>query len=1257
MNVGERWVVTERSYKAIGPELVRATDIDRWAGTLDAKGAFPDLVRRLLASSPGITNLEMRAHEGVAAPGWDGSATAHGVTVLPDGLLRFELGTDAKIKQKARDDYDKRVPPVAEDAGATFVFVTPRNWAGGNDWAAERARDGYFAGVRVLDAHALENWLITAPAVHYWLSERLGYRPRDAYTVSTWWEAFSARTVPPLPPSFFIAGRETEVETLRQFLESGSNAEPITVTVPWRDEVIAFVHAATADLPAVSERSVVVQDVSAWQRVIESHGPLVLIPLFHEGLDLASAIGRGHQVLLPAGPDDLVRSSGHRIVLPRVGRLEGAEALREVVGHDVGSLVALGRRSMSALFRKLGREPRYQAPPWAESIEISAIVAPLVCLGSWTSSEGDQAIVEKLTGVPRTQVERLLISLEAKPDPPFIRSGGDWTLASPVEAALSLLPKLLAEQLDRWSDVASDVLLEPDPFAGMNSFARMRAQMDGASPQTSDTLKRGISNALALAAAMSEDLPAFPLQQRASEMVHRLLSEAGSHGDSGWLRIARWLPALAEASPELFLDAIEQDLQLEKPGLSALFQDKSSDFPGPSSPHPNLLWSLELLCWSPLYFSRSASVLAKLTQVDPGGLARNHALASLTNILLSWVANCGVGVDEKIEFTRELQKRDPELGWRLLLGLLPKRHATSSTPNQPRYRDWAPSEKAVTLTEWRRYTESNVELAVELAGNHADRWCELIPKIDEMPADLRGAVLDSLERATQAGDWSQSARSAVWRAIESETAQHRKFSSSNWAMPEEHVERLEKVAEMVEPAVNPERYARAFGWRIEIPAIPRSSDQYEVERARLQDEALDAVLAQGAAALTVLAAAAENTQALGAALGTRGDAPSDQILSWLDHDEPKVAHIATTFVRARLIQKGLIELEKILISGHATSERAQIRALSALPFGRKEWDWASRQSKAVQERYWKSVQPFHVPAEDLEEALSLLCDNDQPWLALQLLSASLNDGQKPTTDVAVAVLGALSGTHEPLANYQMASYYLEETLIFLEQESPDHPQLPQFEFIFFELLHEHQPSNALYKLLNSDSEEFTALVGMLYRDENEAPREPSAQDQAKASLAWSVLHEWSGVPGAQTDGTVNAEHLATWVREARQTFSESGRATIGDELIGEVLAASPLGADGAWPAEAIRDVVEVVASERMETGLAIGRYNQRGVHSRALFDGGAQERTLADTYRGWASTMTSRWPRTARILRTLADDYAREARRHDADSERRSDDG
>jgi hypothetical protein len=140
------------------------------------------------------------------------------------------------------------------------------------------------------------------------------------------------------------------------------------------------------------------------------------------------------------------------------------------------------------------------------------------------------------------------------------------------------------------------------------------------------------------------------------------------------------------------------------------------------------------------------------------------------------------------------------------------------------------------------------------------------------------------------------------------------------------------------------------------------------------------------------------------------------------------------------------------------------------------------------------------------------------------------------------------------------------------------------------------------------------------------------------------------VPGFSS-GTEDVQYLRSWISEVRRLAKEADRAVITDQQIGQILAYAPSDAeDHAWPSKPIRDLIEELAAEQVEVGIAICRFNQRGAFTKALYDGGTQERGLASQYREWAE-VARHWPRTSALLRRIADDWDAHARRADTEAE------
>jgi hypothetical protein len=85
---------------------------------------------------------------------------------------------------------------------------------------------------------------------------------------------------------------------------------------------------------------------------------------------------------------------------------------------------------------------------------------------------------------------------------------------------------------------------------------------------------------------------------------------------------------------------------------------------------------------------------------------------------------------------------------------------------------------------------------------------------------------------------------------------------------------------------------------------------------------------------------------------------------------------------------------------------------------------------------------------------------------------------------------------------------------------------------------------------------------------------------------------------------------------------------------------------------AVRQVVEECESKEMESGLHIGFCNLRGTFNKAIYEGGDQERKLAELYDRYAN-ICSRWPRIAAVHREMSRGYRADADREDEEARAR----
>jgi hypothetical protein len=289
-------------------------------------------------------------------------------------------------------------------------------------------------------------------------------------------------------------------------------------------------------------------------------------------------------------------------------------------------------------------------------------------------------------------------------------------------------------------------------------------------------------------------------------------------------------------------------------------------------------------------------------------------------------------------------------------------------------------------------------------------------------------------------------------------------------------------------------------------------------------------------------------------------------------------------------------------------------------------------------------------------------DHGRPWAAIDLLSlrsAPENSDPGPDPALVIRALDAslAADSIDESSRAVSAEYEIGVLLEYLEQTGTAIEVLARLEWAFFPLLDHSREPEALYAALAEQPELFVDLVCRVYRGKGEPPSDTDERTAALARHSWSVLDAWRRVPGMREDGSIDEEHLRSWVNRARRDLAGKDREAIGDQQIGQLLSAAPVGDDGAWPAEPIRNLIEEIESEDLETGLEVGRYNARGITIRAAYAGGDQERALSQQYQEWSNIVAPAWPRTGRILQYFADQYEREARAEDARAQRDASEG
>lgn len=1249
---------------------IDATDLKQWAFRRDCQDHLPLVVRRLIrATSPGISQILIPAGDSVHYSGWDGILDVNiGTEYIPEGYSVWEFSTNQKIKDKAEDDYQKRTNDAlgVDRTAATYVFVTARVWADKDEWVAEKQRDGKWKDVRVYDATILEEWLEEAPAVGAWLAKYLRIFLDDVDTAEDYWKEWISATEPPLTSNLILSGREIQVEAVRQWLCAPPSL--LTLQAASREEALAFFIAVTEKLSETEKdsffsRCLIINNLKSFRSASLKRNPLILVNRFEETDAIGKALQNGHHVFVPLGIGNVV--AREKIVLPRFEREAFVAALKEMglseekakkFSKDSGRSLSVLRRQLSSIANQ---------PKWAQQ-ESAREIIPAVLIGRWVEkNKSDRSAISSIAKEPYEVISGRLAKWLVGPDSPLYKIGDAWRLTSPIDALFALAPYLTKQDVESFKEVALDVLGELNPALELEPEDRWKASVYGKEPKYSGWLREGIAQTLVLIAVFGEEagLSAVSSPQTWIDLlVKDLLYKADW---KKWSSLTDILPLLAEASPTSFLEAVEESLSADEPSIMEMFSESGGITP--SSAHTGLLWALEGLAWNPQLLGRATALLGELAKRDPGGKLCNRPISSLRDIFLLWLPQTFAPLEKRMEALDMLIDRVPEIGWKLLVTIMPQGHDTVMPTHMPRWREYMGNQNSnITIAE---HLASISAVTAKIAANvgiDGNRWAGVIEKMPNLPPTDRQSIIEKLGLCSEQ---ITVGREKAWAALRHLLYSHRSFPDADWALPDIELSEIEKIYSSLEPL---EIYAK-LTWLFDKawPELPegRSDGNYEEQQKIInqqRNEAISLIIEnQGIKGIIAFAEKVSEPWQLGLMMAQRhvDQADEELILSYLEPGKSKeILTFSQAYVCWHANQK-----ETDWISAHINKAKEDYWSMDkiinfalALPCNRYTWDQIEKFGSDVQEGYWgKCGTNFYgLPPDDKVYGIMQLLGVARFFTALD--AAAMVAEELPSSLILEVLQKAVTAPADSEDSKRFDAHDVVRLFQRLDKlGDADEKELARLEWAFLPVLskewHGRSP-RLLHKELASDPSFFAEVIKWIYKakDEEKVENKELNEDflQQRARRAYDLLSSWEIVPGSISGSSIDLNKLRDWVQKARQLCAESGRGDVGDSHIGKLLAHARA-EKGTWPPEAVCIIIDTTNSEALDDGFYVGICKKRGVVTKAAFEGGRQERELANRFKHYSDSLSAKWPRTVSVLAKVAESYEYQAKMEDKDAERR----
>jgi addiction module HigA family antidote len=1265
---------------------IQANDIEGWAAkTIKARSRLAVLLRTLVHSTGrGLSKVDFPGNDDSQRKGSDGIVEAsEGAPWVPAGKSTWEFGTDQDVKRKANKDFAKSVKAFGADdrAETTFVFVTPRRWVGKDVWLKEKKGLSLWKDVVAYDANDLEQWLEQSLSGQAWFANETSSASLDVRSLDKCWLDWANVADPPLAGALFKSAVEASKRTIPARLAKPSEGS-IVIAADSHDEGLAFLAQLLSgddELQAYRDRVLVFDRPGIFPSLATAVQTFIAVTYSREvEREFAPHAKNMHTIVIyprnaaPTAPDVVLEPASHDSFSAALGAMGKSRDEITRLASDTG-------RSLTVLRRQLSTVHALRVPQWAADHQLAAKLVPFLLVGAWDSANGaDKSALSELAGGRNYEdLEKDCQSLALLDDAPVWSVGLFRGVVSKIDLLYAIAGVVTQDDLTKYFEIARRVLGEDDPALDLEEDDRWAASMRGKTRKFSGAFREGISETLVLLAVQGSQLFRARLgvdtEMEAARVVRELLPapltartlEAND----------RVLPLYAEAAPDEFLSILERDLKTNAPASIGLMRpvSKSDFFSSPT--RTGLLWALEELAWNPDTLTRAALILARLANVEINDNWVNKPINSLESIFRAWMPQTAASHAQRVAVVKKLAREFPTVAWKICVDQFGNNHQIGHHSHKPRWRadgygygepfpTWGPihafqHEMVELALSWKEHSLRTLSDLVErmsyLSSEHqVQAWAlveawgtgaasdgdkgKLREKIRTSALSRRAAIRGRKKGVDAA---LVAAAKAAYQALEPVGL----VNKSLWLFKGHWVDESADEIEDIERLDYREREARIKQLRI--------SGMREIHRQLGPDGLLE--LARRGGASWVVGVLVPD------AIEDAGDVEQLLRLSFSAVMDGANETAPYTNVISGALHAIEDDSRRISLIDALSSELTEIqtaRLLMLAPFSKSTWSLVDKLGEEGQREFWAEVRPnlFRGAAEEKQEGVERLLSAGRPRAAFRNIEIDMED---ITVDVLYRLMSMMAkdGNDKP-GEYQLDSYHIEEAFKRLHESSKfTLDQMASLEFAYMEALRKPWDEKNGYGIPNleryveANPDLFVQAIAWTYRrgdGKTDPERFRVATEHAKdmAKRGYHLLETIHRIPGNDGAGKLDAKLLEKWISTVRRMSAELDRADVADISIGGLLANAPVGEDGVWPCEPVRDVLEELQLEHIMRGARTGVYNSRGVHWRG--EGGSQERELAEKYRGWARALQVSHPFVASsLLMGLAKTYEHEASRED----------
>ena len=995
-----------------------------------------------------------------------------------------------------------------------------------------------------------------------------------------------------------------------------------------------------------SERiTLVIKAEEEWNKLQDSNlSGNILIPFFYA--DRIVVIPNNTNIFI-YGEDEPCYTQ-NKLVLRRRTKRNIIDSLEEI-GIDADEAYQMVDNTHGLyvpLKKKLFDGAMYDKPEWVQC-QSEVVMAALLC-GKWTEATGDVLVFEELAGKVYAECKKELEKYLHRENPYIVLNnsyrGGNMQLAS-IEDAWEELDLYIND--DIWNKFISlfyEVLIESEPIFEYPFEKHFEASIYAKKPEWSPTLKKGMIRTLIMRAyyrGHEEN------QKQIDNIVARVLDTITSK--ERWGYISQYFTELCEASPESVLRKLEAEIETSQ-GLIELFTENSGDFVTSRNYYTNILWAVEQLIQQKKYAIRALELLWEIDSYNIKFRISNSPKGVLDVVFCAWTNQSALTVEQKIELARNAIKRYPN-AWNIIASKLPQgTNSICSTLNTPKYRKIDEQNELHMHEVWKTYIEY-LRMCADNAYADVGRWTKILKYICSYDCSIQKEVFEKLLSACKL--MNDEEKITIKNKIRYHIFRHRYFDDAEWSMSEEVLCEHERVmnAIIVDEKIYDCLYVFSniydFPLLHPIPYSKEENTEIHNQNYILREEEINARIKKFkekgySIDRLIQLAVKEKYDVVGEVLAQfycDGLFDEKVFCSLMENDkEGKYVYDYVSY----LYRKGIIDLSEVIEKVKSISDNKNLLAnLISLEFV-EDYENALivKENEDIKKMYWSRNVRLRI-SDKAEHKVFIWAINECKKYGsfntyLELLydikdKISVQELYKATLEISDIKSDVASS---------MTDYYLEEIFNILQQTFIDDDEkcaeLATLEWMCRNVL-EWEHMKCMQKIMKDDPTFYALLVSIIYKaDDNENI------DEEKRKLDNKVYSGFDKAKFCPTekDGEVIYKNLKKWIEKFKELLINQKQERLFGNLVGRLLAYSPIGGDGYSPCEAVRMVIEEYYTDSLKTAYVVAEENKRGVH---MVDAGKSEIILHQRYQKNAEALQERYPYTADIYFAISDNYKRKA--------------